>query len=254
MIEEYLQRIGLEKKEQTIYLALAKMGVQPASVVARKCNLDRVTTYKHLKKLAGRGLVKIYHDRSMQCFGIESVDSVQGYLKERMSGYQDLLDQFPVAANVINTLREENQLIPKLQIYEGETGIKSCFRDLLFEVKEQKLRQVRMLTTNTFDERLGDVPLSKFIRGLFDDLRENRIDVQMFEASGMRLPERVRKVSFDTVNPEKLPAARGATNIFLAGQVVYLTCYKDSQIGLKIKHNEISQIFHFLFDMMGGKA
>lgn len=254
MIQDYLQRVGLDGKEQKIYLTLAQIGVQPASVVARKCSLDRVTTYKHLKKLADRGLVKIYYDKSIQCFGIESFENIQAYLKEQMSGYEGLIEQFPTAANLLKSLSGEGQMIPKLQMYEGETGMKSCFRDLVFEAKEQNIGQIRMLTSNTFDERLGDVPLSKFVRGLFSDIRKNKIDMQMFEASGTLLPERIRNVSFESVNPDKLPAGRGATNIFLVGQTVYLTCYKHSQIGLKIKHAEISQIFHFLFDMMGKMA
>ncbi len=254
MIQDYLERVGLEGKEQKIYLMLSQIGVQPASVVARKCNLDRVTTYKHLKKLAERGLVKIYYERSMQCFGVESFENIQAYLKERMSGYQELIEQFPTAANLLKTLKGEGQLIPKLQIFDGETGMKNCFRDLLLEIRDQKLGQIRMLTSNTFDERLGDVPLSTFVRGLFADLRKNKIDMEIFEASGTLIPERLHNVSFETINPDKLPAARGATNIFLVGQVVYLTCYKHSQIGLKIKHAEISQIFHFLFDMMGKMA
>ncbi len=254
MIQEYLESVGLDGKERKIYLALAQIGVQPASVVARKCDLDRVTTYKHLKKLAERGLVKIYYERSIQCFGIESFENIQAYLKERMSGYSELIDQFPIAANLLRTIKGEGQLIPKLQIFEGETGMRNCFRDLLFEAKEQKLGQIRMLTSNTFDERLGDVPLSKFVRGLFADIQKSNIDMEMFEASGTLLPERIRRVSPQSVNLDKLPAARGTTTIFVVGQVVYLTCYKHSQIGLKIKHAEISQMFHFLLDIMAKVA
>lgn len=171
-----------------------------------------------------------------------------------MSGYNGLLGQFPTAVNLLKALQGKGQMIPKLQMFEGEAGLKSCFRDLIFEIRNQDLRQIRMLTSNTFDERLGDASLSKFVRQLFADIRKHKIDVEMFEASGTLLPERIRAVPFDTVNPDKLPAARGATNIFLVGQSVYITCYKHSQIGLKITHGEISQVFHFLFDMMGRKA
>jgi sugar-specific transcriptional regulator TrmB len=254
MLQGYLQRIGLDPKEQSIYMTLAQIGVAPASVVARKCGLDRVTTYKHLKKLAERGLVKIYYEKSIQCFGVEDFESIQSYLKERMSDTKELLDQFPTAMNVLRSFAGEGQLIPKLQIFEGEAGIKSCFRDLLFEAREQKLKQIRMLTSNTFEEKLGEVPLSKFVRELFADIRKSGIEVQMFEASGTLIPERLRRVPFEQVNPDRLPGARGATNIFIVGKVVYLTCYRDSQIGLKIKHAEISQIFHFLFDLVGRQA
>lgn len=251
MIQQYLQRIGLDEKEQAIYLVLARIGIAPASVIARKCSLDRVTTYKHLKKMADSSLVKIYYERSIQCFGIESFENLESYLKEKAAGFQSLIEQFPTAANVLKSLKSEGQLIPKLQIFEGESGIKSCFRDLLFEAREQNIKQIRMLTSNTFEEKLGDVPLSKFVRNLFQDIRKQGIDMQIYEASGTLIPERLRNINFDKLNPSRLPASRGATNIFIVGQVVFLTCYRDSQIGLKIKHAEISQIFHFMFDLVG---
>ncbi len=251
MLEQYLHKVGLDEKEQRIYLALAEMGVQPASVIARKCRLDRVTTYKHLKKLAELGFVKIYYEHSTQRFGVESFEHIEMHLKEQKQSTEELINEFPLIHGVLQGLKDKQQLIPKLQIYEGENGIRSCFRDLLFEVKLQKLKQVRMLTSNTFDERLGGKKLSTFVSQLFDDIRKQKIDVEIFEATGAMIPERLQQVSLATLDPEKLPAARGATNIFLVGQVVYLTCYKQSQIGLKIKHAEISQIFHFLFDMMG---
>ena len=253
MIETYLDRIGFDPRERKMYLTLAELGVQPASVIARKCGLDRVTTYKHLKKLADRGFVKISYDHAIQRFGVESFEVLQGYLREQKENTEELLEQFPVVFNALKSLQKSDELIPKLRIFEGGQGIRSCFRDFLSEAKTQNVKQIRMLTSNTFSERLGETPLSKFISQLFDDIRKNKIDMEVYEATGTLIPERLVRVPFERVNPEKLPAARGATNIFLVGDTVYVTCYKQSQIGLKIKHREISQIFHFLFDVMGKK-
>ena len=60
MLAEYLAKIGFSDKECALYQVLAEVGVQPASVIARRSNLDRVTAYKHLKRLAAKGLVKVY--------------------------------------------------------------------------------------------------------------------------------------------------------------------------------------------------
>lgn len=253
MLQSYLQHLGLNEKERMLYLTLAELGIQPASVIARHCHLDRVTTYKNLKKLADLSLVKVYSRDNVQCFGIESFENLQGYVKEKMSFFENLLEEYPMAENLLKSLKGDEDLIPKLQIFEGEAGIKSFFRDLLFEIKRENLHQLRMLTSNTFEERLGDVPLSRFVEDFFKELKLRKIQLEIYEAAGNLIPEHLRKISFEEFDPSRLPAARGTTNIFIAGHAVYVSCYKTSQIGLKIKQSDISQIFHFLFDFIGKK-
>lgn len=254
MLQQYLQRLGFSEKEQAIYLVLTEIGVQPASIIARRCGLDRVTTYKHLKRLAERGFVKVYHRDAMQCFGVEKFEALQEYLREEVARHEKLLQEFPTVENLLASRRGGDSLVPKLQIFEGEAGMKGFFRDIVYEAKEQHLQQIRMLTSNTFEERLGDVPLSRFVDEFFADIRKCKLDVEILEASGTLIPERVRAVSFTEFQPEKFPAARGTTSIFLVGSCVYLACYKDTQIGMKIKQAEMSQIFHFLFDVVGRSA
>ena len=171
MIQSYLEQIGFNDKEQKIYLTLSEIGIQPASVVARKCNLDRVTTYKNLKKLVHRGFVKAYYRDNIQCFGIENFENLQGFIKDKIHFFQDLQEKFPVMEKLLVSLKGEESLIPKLQMFEGEAGIKSFFRDLLHEIKSEGLHQIRMLTSNTFDERLGDVSLSKFVHEFFQEIQ-----------------------------------------------------------------------------------
>lgn len=250
MINQYLEKIGLNEKEIKIYITLAEIGVQPASIVAKKCDYDRVTTYKNLKKMVDNGFIKIYYRNNIQCFGIESFENLKIIAKEKAKKFDSLIDKFPLADKVLKSLQGEESHIPKLEIFEGEIGIKKFFKDLMYEVKNEDLKQVRMITSNTFEEKLGDVPLSKFVNEFYSEIKRRRIDLEIFEASGTLIPERLKKVGLKDFTPEKLPAARGTTNIFIAGHAVYIACYQKTQIGLKIKQSEISQIFHFLFDFV----
>lgn len=249
MLQGFLIQLGFTPVECQIYLALAEIGAQPASIVAKRCGLDRVTTYKHLKKLAERGFIKISYHTAIQTFGVESIESLEAHLRQREHAVQEMIEAFPTAANLLASMRKGQDLVPKLQIYEGEAGMRGLFRDVLFEAKESGIRQIRMLTSNTFDERLGDTPLSRYVGDFFEDVRTRGLDLEVLEATGTLLPERLRRRD-DNIDPTKLPAARGATNVFIVGHAVYLACYKQSQVGLKIKQAELSQIFHFLFDML----
>ncbi|MBD3330425.1 hypothetical protein GF354_02740 [Candidatus Peregrinibacteria bacterium] len=250
MLNDYLKQVGLNEKERTLYLSLAEMGIQPASVIAKKCNFDRVTAYKNLKKLADKGFVKTYYRDNIQCFGIESFENIKVHLSEKMGNIEELLEKFPIAQNLLKSAKADEQLIPKLEIFEGEPGLKKFFKDILYELKKEKIKQIRMLTSNTFNEKLGNVALSEFVQNFFQEIKNKKIDLEIFEACGTLMPERVQKVSPKEFDPALLPAARGTTSIFLVGHAVYIACYKNTQIGLKIKQSDMSQIFHFIFDFL----
>jgi sugar-specific transcriptional regulator TrmB len=246
-----LQQIGLSEKEQAVYLALAELGMQPASALARHCGFDRVSTYRYAKKLSDMGLLKIFVRDGVQYFASAWGEGVASHLRDRMQEYEHMLGQVDDVDRQLHGMSHGESAAPKLQIFEGKAGLKSLFRDVLFEAKEQKILRLRMLTSNTFDQQLGNVPLSKFTREFFDDLQDRGLGIEIVEASGTLLPEYLRKVAPDDFHLDTIPAARGATSVFLVGNAIYLACYEDTQIGLKIKHGGLSQIFHFLMDALG---
>jgi hypothetical protein len=251
MIDKYLSELGLTQKEQQIFLALTELGVQPASVVARHCSLDRVTTYKHLKKLAEQGLVKMYYTHAIQHFGVEGPDAIERLLREREEHLKGMFEQLPTIVKQFAALSGAGHALPRVQVFEGTNGIKSCFRDVLHELSMQGVKQVRMLSMNIFSEYLSSVPLSKFMSEFLTSVRRDGIDMDILEATGALIPERMERRSIEDLDPAKLPAAGGATHIFLAGSAVYLLTFKETQIGLKIKQQEMAQVFHFLFDLVG---
>jgi|GEM_PF-1260055 len=251
MLETYLTRIGFSEKERMIYLTLSEVGVQPASVVARRCGLDRVTVYKTLKKLSERGLIQVFFRNGVQCFGIGSFDALEVHLKERAQQTDELLKQFPSVSQVLSSMRGADDLVPHLQLFDGEEGMKSIFRDMLFEAKQEGILQIRMLSSNTFEDWQRDPLLVRTIGDFFTQANKRKLQVQLFEATGGIIPERVQSIEPDDRGASLLSFSRGMTSIYVVGHAVYLTCYKGSMIGLKIKQAEVSQIFHFLFDMLG---
>lgn len=248
MLQNFLGRLGLSAKEQGVYLALLSVGVQPASVLARRIGFDRVVTYKHLKKLASIGLVKIYVRDGIQYFGTTGSEGIASYLQEQTASLEELSSDVPEIESELKKLTRSEGFVPTVQVFEGKSGIKSLFRDLLFETKKGGIHRIRMLTSNTFDQQMGAVRLSKFIDEFFREAKKSRLAIEIIEASGTLLPEFVRRIDPHHFDPADFPAARGATNVFLVGTTLYLACYGDSQIGLKIKHDQMSQVFHFFFD------
>lgn len=249
LIDGYLEALGLDRRDQRIYRAVAMLGVQPASVIAKECRMDRVTTYKHLKKLAAMGLIQTYFTHAIQHFRIEDPSALQRRVREKEQEAHALLASFSDVEREIRRLQQMQQDVPSVQMFEGEHGMMSCMRDILFEAKEQGILQVRLLSTNTFSERLGRIALGVYLKPLLEAARERRVHLDLLEATGTLLPERIEHRAVEGVDLRNLPAANGATHIFLVGSAVYLLTFRQTPIALKIKQREMAQMFHFLFDM-----
>ncbi len=254
MLQDFLTQIGLEEKDRGIYIALAELGIQPASVVARRCNMDRVSAYKHLKRMAEQGYVNVYARDAIQCFGVAGAEALESALKEKITASEKLLKEVPVIGKVLRGMTGGGDTVPKIEYFEGKAGMKSLFRDLFFEMQEQGIVVIRMLTSNTFEEKSWSTTLAAVMGEFFAEARKRKLDIDILEASGTLLPERVRHLELHEFNPENIATACGATNVFLAGNVVYIACYRDSQTGIKIKQAEMSQLFHFFFDMLAKTA
>ena len=250
MLTDYLKTLGLTEKETHIVLALAELGIQPASAIARRTGLDRVTAYKNLHKLAELGFVRIYFRDAVQCFGLESMEVIEGKLRDRSEHARVLLEKFPTASQLLKSLGGHGGSVPELEMFEGASGLKGLFRDLLFELKSQKIEQLRVLTSNTYEERIDDPELPGILKSFFKDLHDRKIHIEYFEATGGMVPERLRNLG-ESKPIEEMLRAQGTTNVFVAGSAVYLASYRGSKIGLKLKHHDLSQIFHFLFDVLG---
>lgn len=250
MLASYLQKLGLSTKEQSIYLTLASIGVQPASVVARRLELDRVVTYKHLKKLASMNLVKVFVRDGVQYFGITGAEGIESLLSDRTESINAMKNDVPLLASELRKISRGEGFDPTLQTFQGKSGIKSLFRDLLFEAKKESVLRIRVLTSNTFDQQMGAIDLSVFMKDFFVDAGSSGISLEILEAAGTLIPEYIRRIDPKHFYPEDFPASRGATSVFLVGTALYVASYGDSPIGLKMKHTETSQIFHFFFDVI----
>jgi HTH-type transcriptional regulator, sugar sensing transcriptional regulator len=64
MLTQELVNIGLTEKEAEIYVATLQLGYASVFEIAKKTNINRTTTYSHIKNLISRGLVK-----SMERYG-----------------------------------------------------------------------------------------------------------------------------------------------------------------------------------------
>ncbi len=138
LIEQVLEDLGLTDKEPDVYLALLKTpGVQPASVIAKKVSLNRITVYKTLMKLAEMGLVTKTMKFGITCFFVEEPDKVlEAMMSKRKAAMGNLEKQLLAALPDIRALRQQEFFMPRMRFYEGAEGVKRVYEDTLMEKKQ----------------------------------------------------------------------------------------------------------------------
>jgi HTH-type transcriptional regulator, sugar sensing transcriptional regulator len=126
-----LQAIGLSARESQIYLAVLESGTAPASQIAEKGRINRVSAYNTLEKLIQKGLVEESERVGVKFF---SALSPEIFVEETKKKARDIEESLPDLLSLVGapTLR------PSVRFFEGIEGVKRAYRFSL-EAKTQIL-------------------------------------------------------------------------------------------------------------------
>lgn len=238
-------RLGFFHKEPEIYITLLKLpGAQPASVIARKLNMNRTTVYKSLMSLSKKGLVTKTKRHGITCFFAENPESslkqlIEGKKKQLEEINQTILDALPL---MMRGSQDIQAVIPKIRYYEGIEGIKMIYEHILEEGKDVY--------------RYGDITKIYEALGYFtDDYIKKRIEKGLTtyaiepyagteaEAALKKHAKEHRKVLFI---PHKKFPIEGEIRIF-GHHVAIISLHKESPIGVIIESQTIAKMFYSIF-------
>lgn len=142
VIKKALKEIGLSEKESLVLMALLESGPMLASAVAKAAKLNRTTTYGILKELAEKGLASSVKKHGATRYQSIAPELLPSYIERRREALaeskkevQDLLPQ-------IKLLRSKGKILPKVQFFEGEEGVKQAYEDTLINNKGGVLKDI----------------------------------------------------------------------------------------------------------------
>ena len=133
-IRQALIRLGLSDNESNIYLELLKTpGVQPASIIASRVNMNRTTTYKILINLSKIGLISKTQKHGIIRFFADDPENKLKKLIEKEERVisevnSTILDSLPLLTSQKDNY---NSNIPKIRFYEGVDGVKQIYEEVL---------------------------------------------------------------------------------------------------------------------------
>lgn len=178
-----LHHIGFQGKEVDIYMTAVRLGMQPASVIAEKIGVNRVTTYSALKKLVERGLAHTTVKGGLQYFAVESPDNLLAYVGRKEEEWHVLRSKLQTA--LASMQPEQTQFTAPLTAasYQGLEGCKTLF-SLAF--RAQKL--VLVLNPQGKPAEYRQLWLDVFFRGLEKSMPPV---THIFAVQGSVAPERI---------------------------------------------------------------
>ena len=231
--EEALKEMNLSDKEVKVYLSLLMLGQSAVNAVARKANLNRVTTYDILKSLLERGFVSYVIISGVKHFEAVDPSKFIDSLKEKQEKIEAVL---PELEAVNSSLTKK----PHIEMYEEINGLKSVFNDILKENKE---------TWFIGDPKMLDA-LQFYFPHFIKQKRKQGIfsKVITYDCHAMR--------KYKKESPEKyihmkfIKQKIDMTKIIYGDKVAYLTFKERNSIAILINNKDISDTERKLFDIL----
>ncbi len=242
MINEILNKLGLDEKDTQIYLALIRLGPSSASVVSKETSLPRQTVYSILDQLVTKDILEQGDNRGVRQF-IADPNHLVKLLERRR---EDLEISKNELVKVIPTLFAENKrakAFPVVQYYDGQEGLKRLFMGILDIYKKGKNKSFRGYGINNFypglEGFLNDFLKERASYGVKADLMiANAPDEFDTKTQGNeKLGRVIKKIN---IEPQK-------AGVYLVANRIYLFSYEDN-VGVMIENQAISQLLKDIFD------
>lgn len=80
----FFEKLGLSQDEVDIFLALYRLGTQPASIIAKHAGIERTKAYRHLLKLAKLSVIRKTNRNGVQVFFVRDIEDLERMCQRRI--------------------------------------------------------------------------------------------------------------------------------------------------------------------------
>ncbi|OGE84880.1 MAG: hypothetical protein A3J48_02085 [Candidatus Doudnabacteria bacterium RIFCSPHIGHO2_02_FULL_46_11] len=145
-LEELFEKVGLNQKEASVYLALLELGEASVESISKKAGTKRPTTYLILDSLQSKGLASIVPRSIKALYVAESPEKIINDLYHK----QELVKRFlPNLLAIYNAKKDK----PQVQLFEGKEGMRQVYEKII------AAKEIRFFATiRDVEELFPDVP------------------------------------------------------------------------------------------------
>ena len=128
--KDILKNLGLDEHESNIYLALLRLGVSRASVIAKDVGLKRTTVYPILKTLASRSFVKVYFRKNTRFYYAQKPARVAAIFEKKLESFESIIPN-------LETIEKKQASLFGLRFIETMDELKEFYAGVLDEYKNK---------------------------------------------------------------------------------------------------------------------
>lgn len=143
----------MSDKEAKTYITILEYGSLPASAIARNTSIKRVTTYGLLKDMSSKWIVYSLKKNGISYFQVIAPEKLASQLKNKYTSFEKILPE-------LHNLADIYQNNPKIKYFEGYSGLKDLYDELLHDTKDI----YAFLSDDEIDERLQEYLNTEFIQ------------------------------------------------------------------------------------------
>ncbi|MFQ5662198.1 MAG: TrmB family transcriptional regulator [Candidatus Paceibacteria bacterium] len=187
-MQKFLNSMGLDDKDQKVYMALLKLTDATASSIAMSAKMERTSTYHHLEKLLKLGLATSYRHKNTKRFSAENPSKIKGVLEGKLAEFEKYLPELqkiPYGRQFVNLRLFEWMDEGMKQLIEEELNAKEKLVRSIGSVRD--LRKVKGSHSGFTDRRIAKKVFSKCLRPVDDDFDDGWIEAQEEELREVRL-------------------------------------------------------------------
>ncbi|MBP7057237.1 hypothetical protein KBB08_01990 [Candidatus Gracilibacteria bacterium] len=123
MLVDELKHLGLTEPEVKVYLGLLALGGGVVSAIAKRAQVNRVTTYNTLANLVKKGYITYHERQHIRYYVAESPTLIVGKLEEKYHIAKKVMPELFALQNTASTA-------PQIRLYEEKESILSIFEDI----------------------------------------------------------------------------------------------------------------------------
>lgn len=244
---DWFTELGLNSKQQKLYLHVLEHGAQSASELADGLKEQRTNIYLIVEELEGHGLIVRNEDKPIARFEATNPNQLQKLMLSKQKRLANSASQMKKVLPELLGLYQLSNKSPGFAYFEGIKGYTAALEDMIRSHEEvcvfgaSNVSRARPDAWKTLQEKLQKRAKAKIsTRILFEDSLESTTDIESRKRQKM-------EVRFWGNAPFE-----GEVAIY--GSTVVLTTYDESLTSLVIKNLAIAKTMQSIFDTAWNSA
>ncbi|MFA5047830.1 MAG: helix-turn-helix domain-containing protein [Patescibacteria group bacterium] len=248
MLENILSSLNLDEQEVKTYLLLLEIGPVTVGNLSKKMGIARSSLYGFLKRLQDLGLAVQYVKNNVKVFSAESPEKINLLFEQKIEELQKKQELYKTSIPELHRLQPTKFIAPKMQVFEGEEGLKSLMKDILLysDIEGATLwpieKMVEVLSPDFFHyynkRRISN---NIYLRALWPQNQLVEIKKHPYLGTGEKFKREIR------IAPPEIDFTMGHS--IYGNKVAFISSRKES-IGFIIESAELAQMLLAQFEFI----